>query len=258
MTLAENRYHVETLSRGLRILEAFTEDTPTLSLVEIASAVSLDKSTVFRFVYTLEKHDYLERDPQTKRYRPGLKVLRLGFTALHSMEIVQLAQPYLKSLFDEADETTSMAIRDGREIVYVARNTPRQFLGVNITVGARLPVHCTSMGKAHLLYHTADRLQELLGSGPYEALTDHTITSLDALVADLEAARAQGYTVSDQELAAGLRSVAAPILATDGQPIAAINVSASSARVSQPEMERNLAPPVVNTAKRISSALGAQ
>jgi IclR family pca regulon transcriptional regulator len=258
MTLAENRYHVETLSRGLRILEAFTEDTPTLSLVEIASAVSLDKSTVFRFVYTLEKHDYLERDPQTKRYRPGLKVLRLGFTALHSMEIVPLAQPYLKSLFNEAGETTCMAVRDGCEIVYVARSSPRQILGANLTIGSHLPIHCTSMGKAHLLFYSDDQLRELLGEGSYEALTDRTITSLDALAADLRAARERGYTVSDEELAVGLRSVAAPILATDGQPIAAVNVSASGARISQAEMERDLAPLVINTARRISSALGAK
>ena len=101
----DSRYFIESLGRGLSILEVFTEANNSLNLVEIAAAVGLDKSTTFRFVYTLESLGYLERDPESKRYRPGLKVLKLGFTALNSLDIAQLAGPRLKALSTKLGET---------------------------------------------------------------------------------------------------------------------------------------------------------
>lgn len=97
----KDKYYIETLARGLQILEVFSKESPSLSLTQIVSATGLNKSTVFRFVHTLEKLGYLERDPDTKRYRPGLKVLRLGFTALNSLELATIAYPYLKALSDK-------------------------------------------------------------------------------------------------------------------------------------------------------------
>ena len=120
--MGKNRYYVEALSRGLQILGVFSEQSPSLSLTQIASSVGLDKSTTFRFAHTLEILGYLERDAETKQYRPGLQVLRLGFAALNSLEIAQIAQPYLKALSAESGETTNMTVRDGAEIIYIARN----------------------------------------------------------------------------------------------------------------------------------------
>ena len=147
----DSRYYIEALGRGLRILEAFSEQSPSLSLTEIASTVGLDKSTVFRSVYTLESLGYLERDPETKRYRPGLKVLRLGFAVLNNLEMAQIAQPYLKALSGKCGETTNMTIRDGKEIVYVVRNKTQQVVSVNLQLGSRLPVYCTALGKTQLM-----------------------------------------------------------------------------------------------------------
>ena len=142
----DSRYFIEALHRGLRILEVFSKETPALTLVEIVEAVGLDKSTAFRFVYTLQTLGYLERDPESKRYRPGLKVLKLGFTAVNSLDVAQLARPYLKELSEKTDEATNMALRDGAEIVYVVRISPMQLVHINLHVGSRLPVHCR--GKA--------------------------------------------------------------------------------------------------------------
>jgi IclR family pca regulon transcriptional regulator len=258
MTAIVDRYYVEALARGLRILDAFTEQTPSLSLTEISSAVGLDKSTVFRFVYTCEKLGYLLRDPETKRYRPGLKVLRLGFAALSSLGLPQIAQPYLRALSRLAGETTNMTILDGREIVYVARNATQQIITINLQLGSRLPAYCTSMGKAQLIEKPLDELSDLLGHGPYPAMGPNTITSLDALVAELEKVREQGHAINDEELVAGLRSVAAPIRDGEGEIVAAINVSVPVARVSRQELEEDLAPKVMDTARQISLALGAK
>lgn len=258
MTTTADRYHVEALARGLRILDAFTEQKPSLSLTEISSAVGLDKSTVFRFVHTYEKLGYLLRDPETKRYRPGLKVLRLGFAALNSLGLPQIAQPYLRALSTLTGETTNMTVLDGREIVYVARYATQQIITINLQLGSRLPVYCTSMGKAQLVDRSRDELSGLLGEGPYPAMGANTITRLDTFLNELEKVRDQGYAVNDEELVAGLRSVAAPIRDSEGRIVAAINVSVPVARVSRQELEDDLAPKVMNAAREISLALGAE
>src|SRR5574341_1031480 len=205
-----SRYSIKALIRGLEILELFTFDKPSLNLTEIVAATQLNKSTAFRVLSTLEMLGYLERDPITRYYRPGLKVLKLGFTVLNSLEMAQIAQPYLKSLSDACGETTNMSIRDNAEIIYVARNATQQIISVNLQRGSRLPVYCTSMGKAQLIDLSRQELRTLLGEGPYPKRGPNTITCLDALITELNKARQQGYAVNDEELAAGLRSVAAP------------------------------------------------
>ena len=255
--MSKNRYYVEALSRGLQILEVFSEESPSLSLTEIALSVGLDKSTAFRFVHTLEKLGYLERNPATKQYRPGLKVLRLGFAVLNSLEMAQIAQPYLKALSAECDETTNMTVRDGAEIVYVVRIKTRQIISANLQVGSRLPVHCTCMGKAQLIDLSLQELHDLIGDGPYAEMGPNTITTLEALAAELERVRQQGYAINDEELAAGLRAVAAPVRHRTGDVVAAVNVSVTTVRASRQELEQVLAPMVMKTAHEISLALGA-
>lgn len=253
----DERYFIEALSRGLRVLEAFSETKSELSLVEIATAVHLDKSTTFRLIYTLEARGYLERDSQSKRYRPALKTLRLGFTALRSLDVVEVARPYLKALSQETGEASSMAIRDGAEVIYVLRISPVQIVNLNLHLGAHLPVYCTSMGKAQLIDLSPEAAADLLGEGPYKALTRHTITNLADLNSELAQARQNGFTINDEELVIGLRSVAAPIRSDEGQIVAACNISAASARVSRADLEGRLGQMVLDSANLISKALGA-
>lgn len=254
----ESQYHIEALERGLRVLEAFSRESPSLSMTEIAEHAGLTKSTAFRFTYTLEELGYLNRDPETKRYRPGLKVLRLGFSALNSLEMGQIAQSYLKDLSVRCGLTTNMTVRDGTDIVYVVRNKTQEILSVDLHLGSRLPVYCTSQGKAQLIDLSRQELEGLLGPGPYPAMGPNTITTLDGLVAELERVRRQGYAINDQELAAGIRSVAAPVRGPQKRVVAAINISVPSARASRREVEETLAPMLIETAEQISLALGAE
>ena len=257
MSEPDSRYYIEALGRGLQILEAFSDTSPSLSLTEISSTVGMGKSTVFRFAYTLEKLGYLTRDPDTRRYRPGVQVLRLGFAALSSMGLREIAQPHLKAMREASGETTNMTIRDGTEGVYIARNRTRPSLPLNTSRYQKHARCCTSMGKAQLIDLSRDELFRLLGEGPYPALGPNTITTLDALVAALDKVRQQGYAVNDEELAAGLRSVAAPIRDCDDTIVAAINVSVPRARVTRQRLEMVLAPLVRETARNISLGLGA-
>jgi IclR family pca regulon transcriptional regulator len=257
MAQLDDRYFVTALARGLQILEAFSGERHHMSLTEVAASAGLDKSTAFRFVYTLEKLGYLDRDLQTKMYCPSLKLLRFGFVALHGLELVQIAQPVLKALSERCGETTNMSVRDGGEIVYVARNKMPGILNVGLEIGSRLPVWCTSMGKAQLIDLSAAELRALLGDGPFAAMGPNSATGLQALLSDLEAVRQRGYAVNDEELAAGVRSVAAPVRDGSGAIVAAINISVPSARVSREELDSRLAPMVCETAHQISQALGA-
>jgi IclR family transcriptional regulator, pca regulon regulatory protein len=251
-----SRYKVEALAHGLEILALFTTERPSLNLTKIVTATQLTKSTAFRMISTLELLGYLERDPETNYYRPGLKVLQLGFTALNSLELAQIAQSYLKSLSDVTGETTNMAIRDGADIIYVARNATQQIIGVNVQRGSRAPVYCTSMGKAQLIDLSREELFDLLGDGPYLKQGPNTITSLDALEAELDLVRQNGYAINDEELAFGLRSVAAPIRNLEGEVVAAINISFPGGRLSRKEIEVNMAPKIVDTASQISISMG--
>jgi IclR family pca regulon transcriptional regulator len=253
----KDQYYIEALGRGLSVLEAFCRESPSLSLTEIVGATGLNKSTAFRFTHTLEDLGFLERDPETKQYRPGLKVLRLGFTALNSLEMGQIAQPYLKALSARCGWTSNMTVRDEAEIVYVARNKTQQILSVDLHLGSRLPVYCTSMGKAQLIDLSYQDLRGLLGEGPYERRATNTITTLEALVVELNQVREMGYAVADEELTPGLRAVAAPVRGHTEQIVAAVNISVAGARVSREELENRLAPLVVDTARQISGALGA-
>ena len=256
--MPRDKYHIEALERGLHVLEAFSRKSPSLSMTEIAEQAGLSKSTAFRVAHTLEDLGYLERDPESKRYRPGLKVLRLGFSALNSLEMGQVAQPYLKALSSQCGWTSNMTVRDEGDIVYVARNKTEQILSVDLHLGSRLPAYCTSMGKALLSDLGRQELQALMGAGPYARRGPNTIEDLEELDAALEKVRAQGYAINDEELVAGLRAVAAPVRGHTNEVIAAVNVSVPSVRVSLHELEDELAGLVVATARQISLILGAR
>jgi Transcriptional regulator len=252
-----SRYKVESLAHGLEILSLFTIERPYLNLTEIAKATQLTKSKAFRLVSTLEFLGYLEHNSDARCYRPSLKVLQLGFTALNSMELAQIAQPYLKSLSEKIGKTTNMAIRDGVDVIYVVRNAIPQITDINLQLGSRVPVYCTSMGKAQLIDLSREELLDLLGEGPYLKQGPNTITSLEALEAELNQVRKNGYAINDEELASGLYSVAAPIRNSHGKVIAAINIAFVGGRLSRQELEVTLVPKIVDTAWKISSAIGA-
>jgi IclR family pca regulon transcriptional regulator len=213
-------------------------------------------TTSLRIASTLEGAGYLRRDPETKRYRPSLKVLQLGFSALRSMDIRQSARPYLDRLSKETGETVSLAVLDGLEIVYVDRIRNRQIVGVVLGMGSRLPAHCTSMGKAMLAYLPEDQLKTRLNGAVLAACTGNTIVEIDSLEADLAKVRRRGYAVNNQELAVGLRAVAAPIWGEHGQVVAAINISGSTETISRSRLKQELVPLLSKTAAEISQSLG--
>jgi IclR family pca regulon transcriptional regulator len=252
----KSRYTIEALARGLEVLGLFTAERPALPLSEIVEALGLPKSSVFRILATLEQLGYLEHDPATRRYRPGLKVFQLGFAALAGLDIQQIARPHLERLALELDETASMAVLEGADIVYVERIRNRAIVGVMLGVGSHLPAHSASLGKVLLADLPAPELAERLGRASLARLTDHTIVDRGALQDELAQIRRRGYAISDQELAVGLRAVAAPVRDRSGRAVAAISISGPTATITSARLEQAIAPAVVATAQRISQALG--
>jgi IclR family pca regulon transcriptional regulator len=251
-----SRYSIETLERGLSVLSLFSNDSSELTLTEISRSADLNMTTSLRIASTLEAAGYLRRDPDTKRYRPSLKVLQLGFTALRSLDIRQAARPHLEQLSRATGETVSLAALDGLEIVYVDRIRNRHIVGVLLGLGSRLPAHCTSMGKAMLAYLPDDMLKPRLDDTALEPCTANTLIEGDALEHDLAKVRRRGYAVNNQELAVGLRAVAAPIWGEQGRVVAAINISGSTETISRSRLREELAPLLLETASEISQALG--
>ena len=253
---ARSRYSVEALARGLEILELFTYENPSLSLTQIVSSLNSNKATVFRALSTLEMMGYLEHDMATRRYRPAVKVLQLGFRAINNLEVRQVARPYLERLSREVDETVSLAILDGPDMVYIDRIRNQAIVGVVLDVGSRLPAHCTSLGKALLADLSPRDLEMLMKTMELRSYTNSTVTDSEVLKSELAEIRGKGYAVCDGELAVGLRAVGAPIRNNNRKAVAAVNVSGSEATISLERLRDEIIPALLATASRISIALG--
>ncbi len=251
----DDPYLVNALVRGLEVLRCFTADRATLSLTDLATLLGWSRTAPFRLVYTLQKLGYLQQEPFSKRYRLTAKVLELGFDYLHSLQLPEIARPYLEQLRDETGASSHLGLLDGFEVVYVVRVQTRLALASNVGVGSRLPAHATAMGKVLLAYQPPVVIESLLNSGlKLAAYTDYTITDLQKLRDELASIRANGLAISDGQFELGIHSIAAPIRDLNGNVVAAINISAPILNGSIPsESHAHL---VRQTALDISGWLG--
>ena len=250
-----NRYFIASLAKGLEVLSCFGAGTPSLSLKELCERMGWPKGSGFRYTFTLHELGYLDQDPVTKRYRPGVKVLGLGFDYLSSLDLTARAQAHIEELFLKTGCPTHMAVLDGPDIVYVARRSDRSLTTINLFVGARLPAYCTSMGRVLLAFRPVPEIRELLAGVNMVKHTPNTIADIDGLEVAFKEIRSRGYCMTDQELEIGVRSVAAPVRDSSGEVIASVNVSTLAARVDLQELESKVLPRLLEASAQISSAL---
>jgi IclR family transcriptional regulator, pca regulon regulatory protein len=250
----------QSLERGLAILSSFHPDRPLIGGSELSRELDLSRSTAHRYVATLAKLGYLQQDPDSKRYRLGPKVLDLGFSAINSMDLREISAPHLRLLSDETGCTVNLAILDGTDIVYIERcRTARpgqRDIDLNLHVGARLPAYCTALGKAILAFLPVDRLEEVIERTDFAPRGPNTLTNPDAFRAELRRIRASGIAVNNEELAYGLRSIAAPIHSQSGEVLAALNLAVHRTMVSMDELIERLGPAVTKSAHDISLSMG--
>jgi len=250
----------QSLERGLAILASFNSDRPQIGVSELSRDLELSRSTAHRYLTTLARLDYLLQDPESKRYRLGPKVLDLGFSAINSMDLREIAAPHLRQLSDETEHTVNLAILDGVDVVYIERcRTARpgqREIDLNLHVGARLPAYCTAMGKAILAFVAEQRLEEIIGQIEFVARGPNTLTDPDAFRAELARIRISGVAVNDEELAYGLRSIAAPIHSHSGEVLAAVNLAVHRTMVTMDELIERYGPSVSQAAQDVSLSMG--
>jgi IclR family pca regulon transcriptional regulator len=246
-------HFVQSLERGLGVIRAFDAEHPELTLSDVARSTGLTRAASRRFLLTLADLGYVRTDGRWFSLSP--RVLELGYAYLSSLSLPEVAEPHLEQLVGEVRESSSVSVLDGHDIVYVARVPVSRIMTVAISVGTRFPAYATSMGRVLLAGLPEDALGAYLDGARFDRLSPRTVSTPDALVAELARVRHQGWALVDQELEEGLRAVAAPLRDRAGRVVAAVNLSAHASRTSADRMRRDLVPPLLATAARIEADL---
>ena len=253
MTEARGPDFVQSLERGLAVIRAFNASRPELTLSEVAAATGVTRAAARRFLITLMSLGYVRSDGRLFSLSP--RVLELGYAYLSSLSLPDVAEPHLEALVAEVNESSSVSVLDGDDVVYVTRVPTSRIMTVAINVGTRFPAYATSMGRVLLAGLPDEELEAYLSKVNLSPLTARTVSSTASLRTEVLRARAQGWALVDQELEEGLRAVAAPIRDRTGRTIAAVNVSVAAARADLEKIRRTLVPPLVATAARIEADL---
>ena len=239
---------VQSLERGLAVIRAFSASQSHLTLADVARETGLSRAVARRFLHTLVELGYVGTDGKHFHLRPLL--LELGHTYLSGLGLPEIAQPHLRDLSEATGESTSVAVLDGDDVVYIAREAVYRIMTAAIGVGTRFPAYATSLGRAILACGSPERAEAYLSRVELRPLTAHTIVEPAALRADLRRIRRQGWALVDQELEEGLRSIAAPLRDASGEVVAALNISAPVRR-SVEEIRSELSGPLLRTARAI-------
>ena len=245
----QSRDFVQSLSRGLEVITVFGPDRQNMTLSDVARLTGLTRATARRFLLTLVELGYMRTDGKLFSLTPH--VLNLGFSYLSGLSITEVAQPHVQDLASIVHESSSVAVLDGDDIVYVVRVPTKRIMAVAISVGTRFPAYATSMGRVLLASLSPDQLDAYLQRVELVPLTRFTVTDTARLRQLLDQVRTDGFVITDQELEEGLRSTAVPIRDANGNVIAAINLSAQATRVSSAQMRDELLPHLLETARRI-------
>jgi IclR family transcriptional regulator, pca regulon regulatory protein len=255
--MAEPRgdHFVQSLDRGLSVIRCFDAEHPDRSLSEVAHATGLTRAAARRFLMTLADLGYVRSDG--RRFSLTPRVLELGYAYLSGLTLPEVAEAHLEALVARVSESSSVALLDGPDIVYVARVPASRIMRVNISIGTRFPAYATSMGRVLLAALDDAAVDAYLASTELVPFTRRTVHDPEALRGVLATVRERGFALVDQELEDGLRSLAAPIHDRAGTVVAAVNVSAHAHRRSAREVQRDLLPPLLETARAIEVDLAA-
>ena len=225
---------IESLDRGLRVLQAFGTDRRPMTLSDIAKAANLPRATARRILITLQKTGFVSGDERLFSLTP--RVLLLASAYLASNQISTVMQPLMDDVSSKAREVCSLAILDGDEAVFVARASPARVFSAGIDIGYRLPAFCTSVGRVLLGRLSNEALQATIDGMTLPPQTPETITDKAVVTATIIADRNKGYSMVDREAEPGFRSISVPIFRYDGTIVAAANIGAHVDRISTGEM----------------------
>jgi IclR family pca regulon transcriptional regulator len=242
-----------SLARGLAVVRAFSDSRKPQTIAQISQKTGIPRAAVRRCLHTLKQLGYVDAELNNFSLRP--KVLTLGYSYLSSTPLTVSAQPYLNNISQTLGESSSMAVLDDAEVLYVARAANSRVMSVALNAGSRLPAYCTSLGRVMLAHLPPEELNAYFARVKLRAMTEHTVVSQKRLREILARVREQGYALIDEELEVGLRSIAVPVRGASGNVLAALNVGAQAARVSVEQMKQEFLPVLQRGAQELSVLL---
>jgi DNA-binding IclR family transcriptional regulator len=250
-------YSVPPVERAFRLLRHIAAGNHCRNSSQTAKEIGINRTTLIRLLATLEAERMIEALPDAGGYRLGTGVIALATQALNERGIIPTARPVLKALATKLGLSAHLAVREGREIVYLARETPMSHLASSVREGSRLPAHATTIGRILLAELTPAELRELYQGQALEAYSDKTRTTLEELQRQLETDRARGMTWSVANFEHDIGSAAVAVHDYQGRAIAAINVTGhASVFAEDSPIVGEIEAEVKAAARQISEALG--
>lgn len=246
---------LRAVQRVVAILGSFSIEKPELGISEIAAVVGLTPSSVYRVVASLERGGFLEQNPVTGKYCLGLEIFSLGAIVLEQMGLGRTSYPFLEELSRVSRETVNLGVLRHGQVMYVQKIESPELLRAGLTVGSRVPVHCTSIGKVLLAYLPERELDEIVRQRGLDQHGPNCITSMAQLKPHLVKVREQGYSIDDEELEADMRCIGAPIWDHMGVVVAGIAIAGPARRMTYERLEE-LRLAVLQAAEGISRRLG--
>jgi DNA-binding IclR family transcriptional regulator len=253
----DTNYRVPGLERGLKILTEFSPREPVLGAPELSKRLGIPRTTVFRLLQTLEALGFLERADRDRNYRLGVAVLRLGFEYLSSLELTDLGLPVIEGLRDATGLTTHILIRDGRDVVFVAKaqSHARVFSSVKVNVGTRLPAHATTHGHVLMGDLTLADLRTLYPERTLERFTKQTPATVDELYERVKDDAVRGFAISESSFENGISVITAPVRNDTGRIAAVITTTIPRSQIDAALLDSGLVDKVCNAAEQLSLRL---
>jgi len=241
---------IEALARGLDVIKAFDAAQPALSMSEVAARTGLARPTVRRILLTLEELGYVRSSRAGFSLTP--RVVELGMAYVHSTGLWDVARPHMEALVERTGESSSIAQLDGGDILYVARVAVPKIIALSVTIGTRFPVASTSMGKVLLAALEPAEVDAAITEPSRSGVVVRHTPDRAELERELAETRERGWCLTDEALAAGVRSVAAPLRGADGTVVAAMNVTVHAAETSVEKLLDEHLPQLLSAAAAIS------
>ncbi|MBC8394618.1 MAG: IclR family transcriptional regulator [Deltaproteobacteria bacterium] len=254
--MEKGKYKIKVLDKAFKILELFDEKGKDLTVTEIHNLLGFNKASVFRIIKNLEDADYLEKDPDTLRYKLGLRLYSLGLLAEPHSTIRRITRPFLTKLNEQCGETVHLAVLNHGEALYLDKLEGKKTIRVITRIGTKLPAHCSGLGKILLASLSEETLEKIIGERGLRRFTDNSITHLGALKTELAKIRKQRCAIDNEEIEEGLKCAAAPVRDSEGKVVAAISVSVPKERFDKDIS--TLISMVKKTAEQISESMRQQ
>jgi DNA-binding IclR family transcriptional regulator len=244
--IGNTRKVIASVQRALDIINLFDGSHAELGNNEIAKMLDMDPGTAAGLVYTLRLNNYLDQNPDNRKYRLGLKLAERAAVLLDQIDLRKIATPYLEELRQWCGESINLAVRDHNEVVYIERLFGHHSLGIRSELGKRARLHSTALGKAILANMNPEEIEAILTGYEFVSITPKTITNLKDFLVELERVRETGYAIDEEENELGGRCLAAPVFNNDGIPVAAVSISVPIQRLPREK--------IIEYGKRIKEA----